>query len=151
MATCPPISRLTMRVALQVLGQQMGFVWIGHHQAIQLVQAPDGRPHQHRCAVGQVLDAAATGFGQCDRAVFQDEQVVAELAPGLKLAFGHGLAALQEFRKRQTRRLGDHQKVVQVHRHPVGNTAAEDCGDALEGGEFDVHVISYRIVAMNDE
>ena len=117
---------------LQIFGQQMGFVWIGHDQAIQLVQAPDGRPDQHRRAVGQVLDAAPAGFGQRDRAVFQDEQVVAELAPGFELAFGHGFAALQEFRKRQTRRLGDHQEVVQVHRHPVGDAAADDCGDAFE-------------------
>ena len=82
-------------------------------------------------ALGQVLNAAPTGFSQRDGAVFQDEQVVAEFAPGLKLAFGHGLAALQEFGKRQTRRLGDHQKVVQVHRHPVGDSAADDGGDAF--------------------
>ena len=66
---------------LEVLGQWLGRVGVGHDQLVDVIEALDGRHERDGCGVLQVLDADAAGLGQGRGAVLDQHHVVAELAP----------------------------------------------------------------------
>ena len=114
-----------MRVALRFSVRGNVVYGSGTRQLIDFVEGADGRAVHNRGAIGQVLDLAATGFSQRRRAIFQDEDIVSKLAPGLKLSLGHRLAAAEKGGEIHARGFGRHHEVMQINRHTVGNAAAQ--------------------------